>query len=223
MKRRLFYIKSFMLVIALVISSCSPKDLSRGKAEELLISNFKEQFHRSSTLKQNLLKKPEFAPLRDERFLQQKVVVTGISKVSETESSAEFKIVSLPNESSIRKLLNAIEKFQQRLLTLLSREGDYSKFGYGYYTGTFWVFTDPSDNEKILGRRSGNIKNSDYWLTWDHTKKELSDLIHKEQIESSIYEAEFRLYDDGWRLVKAPASISFPIDFSSLSEPFSFY
>jgi hypothetical protein len=207
----LLLIKRYVKLMAFVallscLWACSSKELSREKAEAILRKNFKNVLIEDCSLKglNSLLllsNKPEFVALNEGQFCEKKPVVTSIHKTSEREAVIEFKAVSKANPLVLKKWLEAMEKFEARLTNLHRKV-------YDSWPLDQWEFRDPTDGQifargavVVRGDLPNKIKDTEEWKRLQDAKQYCLNLLEKGQLESELSTRQFRLYDDGWRMV----------------------
>ncbi len=195
-----------MLLLFALLIQCSRGDLSRSEAKDKILKKFgglNYKFY-PGIFKNNT----EFASIQDIQFGTGKVVVTGLRKNSDTEILAEFHIDNQYDLSALQKIVDAIEKLENRLITLKPIQyTSNSYWGMSTQRMKVWKFTDPSNNQVFtetvpLTPTSPDIRKSNEWRTLSEMKNSfLSMLGGKKNIGlgNKTQILRFVRYDDGWR------------------------
>ncbi|MBU2636673.1 MAG: hypothetical protein KJ963_06265 [Bacteroidetes bacterium] len=191
---KIIVLVQIMLSLSLIflIASCSSAELSRGKAESLLNRALQSDLERNASLNPILSTKAEFFSIKNERFFEYSTSVTGIHKTSENEADVDFNIVIKGKPEPLKKWLDAMNRLQTRLKTLKSN--------------SWGIFQDPYDGQNFYTPYNNRtIEASNEWKELERLKLLCEEVYEKGSIEtnpSKAQKAKFKLYDDGWRVVK---------------------
>jgi len=179
--------------------------LTRSKAEELLDKGADASLSQWCRPGPELMRKPEFATLKDKQCGRMKVVVSGIRTLSPTEAVAEWMAVGEVDKAFAQQWFAAMQKFQDRLVTLSPKQSCHVPMiplRDCPNNQMLYEFRDPSDGLVYITIGDSDIRQSGAWGDHEITKQALAHLAAKGKIHTPTSSATFQLWDDGWRLVK---------------------
>lgn len=202
------FIRVILAILAAFIgaaaTACDGKNLSRDKAAEIVTREYTDKLGRLCQLNAALATKPEFAALKQEPICTARVEVTGIRKVSESESAVEFSVVREPRSAVAKQWLTAFDALTSRLGTVRAAHGFSMQ-----HMGMIWQFTDPADGQKFIGLAGSGqpeaIRDTPEWKALAGLRQLVAAMVDSGKWVVSEKPHSFRLYDDGWRLEKSQA------------------
>jgi hypothetical protein len=189
------------LVASIVSAACTGSELTRSQAAEMLTKEFRQSLERQCQLSDSLARKPEFAELKGRPVCTASISVTGIRKDSETQSTAEASLLLKPSTHSA--------EWMARYDSLTERaRGFQPVFGYAN-AGLLrvWTFTDTADGQRLVGSadegRGPDVFSTPQWKAFATLSARMRTMLDSGRLTDPLPPFTFRLYDDGWRLVRA--------------------
>ncbi len=226
---------SFVIIMPLLLFSCTAegKELNRKDVEKILTNHLQKQLSWRNNymckLSDSWTKKSEFIQLKNVYFCTFKPTVTGIRKISENTAIVEYRMESIYDKKSLKKILDGSEKLQTRYAMLkpinkrqiTEEEKRINEDHFAMSESKLsipiidlssrliyvWEFKDPIEGDVFFSDVAdddiGNIKKTTLWQGIEYIKKVCKDYMANNigNKRESGYTASFALYDDGWRII----------------------
>lgn len=178
-------------------NGCAPdNELSQKKAENLIINVMMQECILDIPRYAKFIGKPEYEDLRKENICTITLDVIDLQLVSETEAEATYRAGFNGNGRTIRKLLEAWEKMEERLLNIEPRLIPHPEGGFVHY------YIDSYDNGTFIsvpGDPDG-LKGSVQWRELESFKQSVALLLENDTVYSDTLHADFYNNNDGWKV-----------------------
>lgn len=174
----------------------SDGELSQKKAEHLIVDVMMQECILDIPKYAKFIGKPEFEDLREEKICTITLDVIDLQFLADTEAEAKYRAGFNGNGRTIRRLLEAWEKMEERLLNIEPRLIPHTEGGFVHY------YIDPYDNGTFIsvpGDPDG-LKGSVQWRELESFKQSVAQLLENDTVFSDTLRADFYNNNDGWKV-----------------------